>query len=241
MIYRSITQHQPATISTSMQQDIDNNILKPMTEATQTLGNRFDPISSKVDEKVLFIGDRSNWSDLANQFIQEVFSDVETIFWNRGEAYPSYLELWKGDRIFSFKSDLILPNYVLKNSQKSVINFHPAPPKYRGIGGYHYALYNGESMFGVTCHHMVDQVDFGKIIKVLYFPIFISEKASSLKLRAGAFCLTLMYEIIIQYILGGNNLPEAQETWGEKLYTYKKMEKFINQLKTINLGHPCIL
>ncbi|MBD2650012.1 formyltransferase family protein [Nostoc foliaceum] len=241
MIYKTITDHQPTTINTSTQQDIDNNILKPMVEATQGLGNCFNPTSSKVAEKILFIGDRSNWSDLANQFIQEVFSDVETIFWNRGEAYPSKLELWEGDRIFSFKSDLILPNYVLKKSQKSAINFHPAPPKYRGIGGYNYALYNGESMFGVTCHHMVEQVDFGRIIKVLYFPILNSEKASYLKLRAGAFCLTLMYEIIIQYILGKNNLPESQETWGEKLYTYKSLEKFINQFRSKKLWHHCIL
>lgn len=212
-----------------------------MTEETEILDNCSNLTKSKVDEKVLFIGDRSNWSDLANQFIQEIFFDVETIFWNRGEAYPSCLNLWEGDRIFSFKSDLILPNNVLNNSRKSAINFHPAPPKYRGIGGYHYALYNNESLFGVTCHHMVEQIDFGRIIKVIYFPVLRSEKASSLKLRAGAFCLTLMYEIIIQYILGENDLPESPETWGEKLYTYKTLDKFINELKTKKAWHHCIL
>ena len=123
------------------------------------------------------------------------------------------------------------PEYALsknhiKNTRGYCLNFHPSPPKYRGIGGYNYALYNKDDVFGVTVHHLVEKIDSGKIIKVRYFPIIEFERASSLETRTGAYCLTLFYEIV-QLIILSRNLPLADETWGGKLYTHKQLEKFI--------------
>jgi methionyl-tRNA formyltransferase len=215
-------------------------IVKSPRESVLTIGNLPHQKIKKLDERVLFIAERSNWSDLANQFIQEHFLDVDTLFWSRGEAYPSKIDLWEGDRIFSFKSDLILSEKILNKAQKCALNFHPAPPKYRGIGGYNYAIYNSDTMFGVTCHHMVNKVDFGEIIQVIHFPILNSERSSSLRVRTGAFCLTLLYEIIIQYVLRGTDLPQSNENWGNDLYTYSKLEKFTQLVMQQQANHNCI-
>lgn len=123
------------------------------------------------NNSILFIGERSVWSEMANAFIEEHFRYTETIFWNTGDKKIDQLDQWRGDWIISFKADLILKPKHLSNASKGAINFHPAPPHYRGIGGYTYALYNEERNFGVTCHHMIEEIDAGKIIYVKRFPI----------------------------------------------------------------------
>lgn len=49
------------------------------------------------DEKVLFIGDRSYWSNLAADFLSSNFQDVEVIFWDYGEPKPTAHHEWAGD------------------------------------------------------------------------------------------------------------------------------------------------
>lgn len=186
---------------------------------------------TKLDARVLFVGDRSLWSDLASQFLSDVFTEVDSLFWQRGELYPSRIEVWEGDYIISFKSDLILEKSILNKAKKYALNIHPAPPKYRGIGGYYYALANSDCRYGVTCHYMVGKIDFGEIVKVIYFPILPFEKALSLKNRAGNFCLTILYEIVVEYIAMRKCLPKSEEQWSQELYTYKKLDKFIEQLR----------
>ena len=193
-----------------------------------------------VSEEVLFIGDKSIWSKLASEFLEENFSNVTIILWERGESYPPNIDSWVGDRIFSFKSDLVLSKAILENTQKSALNFHPSPPQYRGVGGYKYAIYNNDLVFGVTCHHMIEKVDVGRIIMVHYFPILNSEKASSLEKRAGAYSLILLYQIV-QLIISGESLPESGETWQGKLRTHKQLQEFIDNIKSINPQHNSIM
>ncbi|MBN3950382.1 MAG: amino acid adenylation domain-containing protein [Nostoc sp. NMS7] len=186
---------------------------------------------TKLDARVLFVGDRSLWSNLASQFLSDIFAEVDSFFWQRSEVYPSCIEEWEGDYIISFKSDLILPQSVLEKAKKYALNIHPAPPNYRGIGGYYYAVFNGDITYGVTCHHMVRKIDFGDIIKVIYFPILPFEKPLLLKERTGNFCLTLLYEIVVEYIALGKILPKSKEQWFQELFTYKKLENFFEKLK----------
>ena len=52
---------------------------------------------------VLFIGDTSPWSHLASDFTKDNFTPVTTVLWDHGNVYPSIVDTWKGDWIFSFK------------------------------------------------------------------------------------------------------------------------------------------
>ena len=177
------------------------------------------------NSNILFIGERSIWSEMENTFIEEHFRYTETIFWNKGDKKPDQLNQWRGDWIISFKADLILKPKHLSNASRGAINFHPAPPHYRGIGGYTYALYNKEREFGVTCHHMIEEIDAGKIIYVKRFPILHFEKASSLRERTAIYSLSLFYEII-QKIITDQPLPKSTEQWGSKLYLSDELNKF---------------
>ena len=48
------------------------------------------------------------------------------------------------DIVVSYLSRWILPKEILNNTKFCAINFHPAPPNYRGYGPYSFALYNNE-------------------------------------------------------------------------------------------------
>ncbi|MHB9024248.1 MAG: formyltransferase family protein [Armatimonadota bacterium] len=171
--------------------------------------------------KVLLIGDTSSWSEQASALTQEHFSDVLPILWHYGDEYPSQLNTWEGDLILSFKNDLVLSPDVLQKA-KCAINFHPAPPKYRGVGGYYYAIANGDRQYGVTCHHMVERIDYGPIIQVAYFPLEHDGDVTSLKEKAGRQCLLLLQEILPLLVTG--QLPLTDEVWGSKLFTRAELE-----------------
>ncbi|MBW1615640.1 MAG: hypothetical protein JRJ49_03715 [Deltaproteobacteria bacterium] len=121
-----------------------------------------------------------------------------------------------------------MPANILKRASKAAINFHPSPPKYRGIGGYSWAIHNSDKIYGVTCHYMVEEIDCGAIIAVRSFSILDGETATSLKMRSGIYCLYLLNEIL-PMIIEGKELPLMQKTWGKKLYTYVDLDALTKQ------------
>lgn len=185
-------------------------------------------------ESVLFIGDNSRWSELAAAHLENAYDDVTAILWDYGAPAPRDVDAWSGDRIFCFKADLVLRPQTLARAALSAINFHPAPPEYRGIGGYDYAVDAKETSFGVTCHHMVAKIDAGPIISVERFPVSPGETVSGLKDRAAAHCLLSFYNIVHRIRLG-LDLPVSTETWGPTLYTRAMLRDFY-RTKSIAAG-----
>jgi methionyl-tRNA formyltransferase len=172
--------------------------------------------------------------------VASAFKETETVFWEYGDPPPeAKLASWEGDWILSMKNDLFLPAEILKKARRGAINFHPAPPQYRGLGGYVYGIYNGDSSYGITCHHMTTTLDKGPIIRVLRFPLFPCDTTSSLRERTGVFCIALLHEILL-YLENGKELPSADETWGEKLFTRKALNEFLGQLRSNGAEHLCL-
>ncbi len=178
--------------------------------------------------KILFIGDKSNSSKLATKIIQSNFLENLIILYNHGNKYPSQISNWKGDWIISYKSDLILNEKILKKAKKGAINIHPAPPKYRGIGGYYYAIKNKDKNYGVTSHFMDIKIDHGKIIIVRTFPINDISKSSLLKKVTAQYCIGVLNELI-SYLKRNKPFPISKKTWNKKLYTRKELDKKINK------------
>lgn len=125
------------------------------------------------------------------------------------------------DFIISFLSPWIIPKNVLDKSWIS-INFHPAPIIYPGIGGYNFAIYNQDKTYGVTCHHMLPEVDSGVIIKTLTFPMDESDTVHTLKEKTMKYLLKLFNEIF-DCIIKKIPLPLSKETWPRDPYTRKDL------------------
>jgi len=176
------------------------------------------------NDRVLFIGDDSQWSAMAAAQLKRCYKNIETIFWDFNNTPPTKHLTWQGDRIFTFKADLILPSQTIKSARKSAINFHPSIPRYRGVGGYYYALADKRNEFGVTCHHLDEKIDHGDIIAVDRFPIYYNESVDSLFDRTAHVCLGMFYRILEQLITEQAELGLAEnEQWGSKLYTREEL------------------
>jgi Formyl transferase len=102
------------------------------------------------------------------------------------------------------------------------LNFHPSPPKYRGVGSYWWALHNGDANFGVTCHFMDERIDHGPIIATRAFPIWPGETEASLRHRSAIYSLALLNETL-NVILSGTLLAPYDAKWEQHLYTYKEL------------------
>ena len=178
-----------------------------------------------MSEKILFVGDKSHWSETASLLISQCYPNVKKVFWEYGDVFPEELNDWKGDLIISFKSDLYLSEIILSNCKKFKVNIHPAPPKYRGIGGYYYSINNGDKEYGVTVHHMDAEIDHGNIIEVLEFPIDLWDNPETIKEKAAVYCLIALTNLL-RYLFNGMSLPSSKIEWFSKLYTRKELDVF---------------
>jgi methionyl-tRNA formyltransferase len=171
--------------------------------------------------KVLFVTEASSWGALGREVVASAFDSVEAVYWSPGMSMPDLSE-WDGDWIISFKADLILSRATLERANKGAINFHPSPPRYRGLGGYWWALHNRDASFGITVHHMDERIDHGEIINTASFTIWPRDTVDTLKHRGAVYALMLLNETVAA-IVDGKSLASNGMKWGAHLYTSKEL------------------
>ena len=173
--------------------------------------------------KVLILMKGTYWGNIIRKFIEENFTDYLIVTGDWGDTLPKSVYSWEGDYIFSFVCPWILSKEILEKKQIAAINFHPAPPKYPGIGCYNLAIYDNVKEYGVTCHHMVEKVDSGQIIAVKKFPLYGYETVLSLKEKTMVYLTELFYEIM-DIILKNKELPKSTEVWHRTAYTRREFQ-----------------
>ncbi len=174
---------------------------------------------------ILFIGKKNDYhTKVASDYIKHIYPNTEIVLGKRGEKLPEDLPWWRGEYIFSYLSPWIIPSTLLNRAKISAINWHPGPPEYPGIGCTNFALYNNESEFGITCHHMISKVDAGKIIEVKRFPILENDTVYFITQKCYSLILNSFYRIVEQ-IHNGLPIPVSNETWKRKPYTRKQLDE----------------
>ena len=159
-------------------------------------------------------------------FLEQNF-DAEIYEGDWGDPFPKFDWTYiypEGyfDWIFSWLCPWKIPSNILKNAKKGAINFHPAPPKYPGIGCYNYAIWNEDKNYAVTCHYMDDKFDHGKIISIYCIPLYKNDTIQTLKNRSINKLKTLFYDVIEIILFGGKFIEMEGEEWGE----YKSRKDF---------------
>lgn len=149
------------------------------------------------------------------------------------------IAMYDGDDIYNHidnfkdKLDVIFCNTYPKLIKKEIIdiakigglNFHMAPlPKYKGVFGYNFAIYNGEKQYGVTCHKLSEQFDEGELIKVVYFDI--DSKNITVKELVGETekQLFLLFKEVYYTLENGEQLKGVPQGKGN-YYSRKKFEE----------------
>lgn len=199
---------------------------KEAEKANAAIGYVENKSSSEPSKlKILFIGKSDDpYSKYAGDYVCLLFPKTLAIYGKRGEEFPQAAKEWKGDIVISYLSQWIIPGEVLNNAAMMAINFHPGPPEYPGIGCTNFAVYHGVKEYGVTCHHMLEKVDTGKIIAVRRFPVFEQDTVYAITQRCYSLILNLFYEIF-DHIKQGLPIPETNETWKRKPYLRKELNR----------------
>ena len=180
---------------------------------------------------ILFTSDNQHLSEAAEIYTRNLFN-VQFVgrYDRRVKHFPksliSQLTKMKVDYLFNFLSPVIVPRLLLETIKVASINFHPAPPKWPGIGSPSFALYENDKTFGVTAHHMTQKIDAGPIIQVLHFPILLSDTCDSLFARALNYSLILFYEVLKNIDKTGR-ISTSSELWQKKALTRKQFERFM--------------
>jgi methionyl-tRNA formyltransferase len=177
------------------------------------------------DLRILFLRKKDNqYAQRAEDFVSKHFQQPLIFAGGRKDKLPDEILSWKGDMMISFISSWIYPASLLSNASVAAINFHPGSPEYPGTGCTNFAIYNGATEYGVTCHHMNAGVDSGKIIAVKRFPL----KEADTVYNVTQHCYKLIEEIfyeIMNGILNGQPLPVTNEQWKRKPYTRKQLDE----------------
>lgn len=171
---------------------------------------------------ILFLGKKDDDNTLkALEFCQHNFEHVDNYLGGWEDKWPEAVEWLEPDYTISYLSRWKIPEVLLRRTKKAAINFHPAPPEYPGFAPNNFALYEGVSNFGVTCHHMAEKIDTGAIIAVDRFPIYSNDTIATLQQRTYDHQIVLFYRVM-GYILDGINLPSAGYKWKSVPYTRKQ-------------------
>jgi methionyl-tRNA formyltransferase len=174
---------------------------------------------------LLFLGKADDpYCERALKFCQQRFARVTFCLGRWGDPLPAAIRAWEGDYIISYLSRWVVPADLLQRARRAAINFHPASPEYPGIGCNNFALYEGATEYGVTCHHMAEKVDTGAIIAVRRFPVYPEDNVASLLQRTYEHQIELFYEIV-GLLAEGKELPLSAEKWTRPPFTRKQFNE----------------
>lgn len=186
----------------------------------------FGRYNEKYSKKIFFL-------------LKKNFKNIDVI-WSKtyNEKITKKLKL-NYDYIFTFRSYLILKKNTLKKAKIAAINFHPGPPKYRGVGCANYAIYEKSKHYGVTAHYIKPKIDSGKIIDVVKFKISqnISLKKLLPKTHHEQFKLakkTISGIIQDKNYLNNQIKKNLKIKWSKKIGKRKELDKFY-KLNRINI------
>lgn len=185
--------------------------------------------------KVIVFAKEKYGLNSAVRFLQNNFSQVDVFKGERGNDFPQQVYNNKYDICVSYMSPWVIPPKLLSAIRGFSINFHPGTPKYRGIGCTNFAVYNGESQYGVTSHLMASKIDSGRIVSVKYFSVLPEDSLVDITYKCYWYILKEFYKVF-NYYLRYDQLPVINAKWSKRLYTRAELDRLCQIKKTMSLA-----
>ena len=163
-----------------------------LTKSKQYTNKLLDDLVSVGDEVTVICKDYSSFRDSE----MEKYCLLNNVsFYDNGDLYKLLTlgELPHYDFAISNTYGKLIKKDLIEYLNGNIINLHGAIlPDYKGAFAYNWALYNLESVYGVTAHFVNEKFDEGDIIEVSRFPINPEEiTVSELELK----CQETAYEL----------------------------------------------
>lgn len=112
---------------------------------------------------------------------------------------------------------------VLRAPRIGAFNLHPGPlPRYAGLNAPSWAIYHGESEYGVTVHWMEPGVDTGAIAYQTHFPIAPDETGFSLSARCVKEGVPLMLRVVLDAARDAAAIPRVAQDLSRRSYFVKR-------------------
>jgi methionyl-tRNA formyltransferase len=194
-----------------------------------------------INCKILFIGKSDDYFSVRFcNILKKNFKDLD-MFYNDGKNHKQLkkkISLCNWDYIICFRSSYLF-NKTEVNKCKNIINFHPGPPEYRGIGCVNFAVFNEAKKYGSTVH-IIDskKIDNGKILHVIRWNI--NKKITVDKILEDTYRYQLSQLKIIIKFIKKNKLKILfnkfkNYKWSKKLYTRKGLDQLYRINPKINV------
>ena len=176
--------------------------------------------------KVLFIcKECDKYSIKYYLYLKKNFKHVSVIYNNliNHKQIERRIKHWNGDYIFCFRSNYLLKKNEIRKVSKNIINFHPGPPQYRGIGCVNFAIMNKEKRYGSTAH-LIDseKIDNGKIVDVVLWKNKNDSSVEEILLKTYKKQF-YQFKRVVKYIKKDNLefliKKNKKYKWSKKLYT----------------------
>jgi natural product biosynthesis luciferase-like monooxygenase protein len=121
------------------------------------------------------------------------------------------------DYLFSIANGVIIPEEILSLARRGAINFHDGPlPEMAGFFTTTQALLRRHAGHGVTWHRMEGQLDAGKIVKEVRFPIAGDETAFTLNAKCYEAAIQSFEEMLAE--LAAGTTAEKDQDFSRRAY-----------------------
>jgi len=127
------------------------------------------------------------------------------------------------DMIINVHSRHIIHEHVLFAPAIGAFNMHPGPlPRYAGLNTVSWAIYRGDSNYGVTIHWMARRIDAGDIAYQSTFQIDESDTPVSLTHKCVSAGVPLIVKLLDAASRGRDAIPRVQQDLSAREYFGKK-------------------
>ncbi len=127
------------------------------------------------------------------------------------------------DLLLNVHSLYLVHEEVLRAPRIGAFNLHPGPlPRYAGLNAPSWAIYHGESEYGVTVHWMEPGVDTGAIAYQTYFPIAPDETGFSLSARCVKEGVPLILRAVEDAAGDAAAIPRVAQDLSQRSYFVKR-------------------
>jgi UDP-4-amino-4-deoxy-L-arabinose formyltransferase/UDP-glucuronic acid dehydrogenase (UDP-4-keto-hexauronic acid decarboxylating) len=134
-------------------------------------------------------------------------------------AFAEEVRAWEVDVMLNVHSLHIVADAVLAAPRVGSFNLHPGPlPEYAGLNTVGWAIYNGETKYGVTVHWMHPGIDTGPIALEERFPVPPHATALQLAAECTRRGVPLLLELLDRAEQGADAVPSEPQDSSARVY-----------------------
>jgi methionyl-tRNA formyltransferase len=129
--------------------------------------------------------------------------------------------------IAGFEPQLLLSVYYVQLFRAELLaaidgpalNFHPSLlPRHRGTAPIVWAIAEGDTMTGLSVHHIDAGIDTGRVVLQRPLPIHRDDTGYDVHRKMARLVYASAAELVRRYLLGGDGVPAGEEQRGEASY-----------------------